>query len=73
MPHEVYAASRPGARELANMFEFSRLYLGDRTPDLRCSRELFPQIQPFERWSRANVEKFAHLVLELRDGQRAMS
>jgi uncharacterized protein YbjT (DUF2867 family) len=62
MPREVYAASRPGARELAAMFEFSRVYLGDRTADLRRSRKLFPEIQTFEQWAHANVDAFAHLV-----------
>ena len=45
----------PGAHDLANMFEFNRLYVPNRKADLAKSRELFPEIRSFDRWLRSNT------------------
>lgn len=54
--HDVFAALPfPGAHDLANMFEFNRLYIPNRKTDLAKSRELFPAIRSFDRWLRGNA------------------
>lgn len=54
--HDAFAALPfPGAHDLANMFEFNRLYIPNRRADLAKSRELFPEIRSFDRWLRANT------------------
>jgi uncharacterized protein YbjT (DUF2867 family) len=51
VPREVYASlGFPGAEDLANMFEFYRTRVPNREADLVRSRELYPQIQDFDRW-----------------------
>jgi uncharacterized protein YbjT (DUF2867 family) len=45
----------PAAHDLANMFEFNRLYIPNRRADLAKSRELFPEIRSFDRWLRSNT------------------
>jgi uncharacterized protein YbjT (DUF2867 family) len=45
----------PAARDLADMFEFNRLYIPNRRADLNKSRELFPEIRSFDRWLRSNT------------------
>jgi uncharacterized protein YbjT (DUF2867 family) len=57
--HDAYAAlGFPGAGDLANMFEFNRLYVPNRRSDLSKSRELYPEIRSFERWLKANTGAF---------------
>jgi len=57
--HDAFAAlDFPGARDLADMFEFNRRYVPNRRLDLAKSRELYPQIRPFERWLRGHVPAF---------------
>jgi uncharacterized protein YbjT (DUF2867 family) len=57
--HDAYAAMGfPGAGDLANMFEFNRLYVPNRRSDLNKSRELFPEIRSFERWLKSNTSAF---------------
>jgi uncharacterized protein YbjT (DUF2867 family) len=51
------------ARELADMFEFSRLYQADRYDDLQRTRMLYPRIQSFEQWALANRAQFAPLLV----------
>lgn len=54
--HDVFAALPfPGGHDLANMFEFNRLYIPNRKTDLAKSRELFPEIRSFDRWLRGNA------------------
>ncbi|HEY4366448.1 MAG TPA: NmrA/HSCARG family protein [Steroidobacteraceae bacterium] len=54
--HDAYAALPfPAAADLANMFEFNRLYITNRKADLAASRELFPAIRGFEQWLRGNT------------------
>jgi len=48
----------PGARDLAGMFEFNRQYIANRRVDLAKSRELYPEIRPFERWLRGHMPAF---------------
>lgn len=45
----------PAAQNLADMFEFNRLYIPNRRADLSKSRELFPEIRSFDRWLRSNT------------------
>jgi uncharacterized protein YbjT (DUF2867 family) len=54
-PGTFAALGFPGAADLANMFEFNRVYVPNRRLDLAKSRELFPEIRPFERWLRTNA------------------
>ena len=57
--HDAFAAlDFPGARDLAIMFEFNRQYIANRRVDLAKSRELYPEIRPFERWLRGHVPAF---------------
>jgi len=50
------------ARELADMFEFSRLYQAERDDDRLQTRELYPQVQTFEQWAAATAAAFAPLL-----------
>jgi uncharacterized protein YbjT (DUF2867 family) len=57
--HDAFAAlGFPGARDLADMFEFNRTYVPNRRLDQAKSRELYPEIRPFERWLRGHVPAF---------------
>jgi uncharacterized protein YbjT (DUF2867 family) len=59
IPREVFAGfDFPGAGDLANMFEFNRLYIPNRQADLAECRKLYPAMQSFEAWLRANKAKF---------------
>ncbi len=59
IPREVFAGfDCPGAGDLANMFEFNRLYIPNRRADLAECRKLYPTMQSFEAWLRANEAKF---------------
>lgn len=54
--HAAFAALPvPGARDLANMFEFNRLYVPNRRADLSKARELYPELRSFDRWLRSNT------------------
>jgi uncharacterized protein YbjT (DUF2867 family) len=58
VPREAFASSGfPGAEDLANMFEFNRLHVPSRQADLEESRRLYPEIQSFETWVRANADR----------------
>jgi uncharacterized protein YbjT (DUF2867 family) len=68
VPREVFASYRfPGADDLANMFEFNRLYIRSRKTDLAESRSLYPAIQSFETWLQAHKGEF-HLEPEVARG-----
>lgn len=57
--HDAFAAlGFPRARDLAGMFEFNRQYVPNRRVDLAKSRELYPEIRPFERWLRSHTPAF---------------
>jgi len=57
--HDAFAAlDFPGARDLADMFEFNRQFIPNRRVDLAKSRELYPEVRPFERWLRGHVPAF---------------
>jgi uncharacterized protein YbjT (DUF2867 family) len=57
--HDAFVAlGMPGARDLADMFEFNRQYVPNRRLDLAKSRELHPGIRTFERWLRAHTPAF---------------
>jgi len=59
IPREAYAAlGFPGAGELANMYDFNRLYIPNRKADVARSRALYPAMQTFEAWMTTNREKF---------------
>ena len=62
VPRETYAAMGfPGARELADMFEFLRVYTPSRRAHIMQCRQLFPEMQTFEAWLERNANKFASL------------
>jgi uncharacterized protein YbjT (DUF2867 family) len=61
-PDAFAALGFPGARDLADMFEFNRQYVPNRRVDLAKSRELYPQIRTFERWLRGHVPAFERAV-----------
>jgi uncharacterized protein YbjT (DUF2867 family) len=57
--HDAFAARElVGARALADMFDFNRQYVPNRRLDLAKSRELYPEIRPFERWLRNHASEF---------------
>jgi uncharacterized protein YbjT (DUF2867 family) len=63
IPREVFASFNfPGAEDLANMFEFNRLYIPNRAADLAESRLLYPKMQTFESWLRTNAQEFERLL-----------
>lgn len=63
IPRDVYAKFPfPGAEELAAMFEFNRLYIPNRKADLEQCRKLYPAMQNFETWLKANMAMFEPLL-----------
>ena len=63
IPREIFAKfDFPGAEDLANMFEFNRLYIPNRKVDVEESHELYPKIQSFESWLTTNKEKFKDIL-----------
>ncbi len=63
IPREIFATFEfPGAADLANMFEFNRIFMSDRHADLAQSRELFPEVRTFETWLGANTARFQPLL-----------
>ena len=62
LPKVFAAFGFRGADDLANMFEFNRLYIPNRQADLEESLRLNPNMQPFEHWLQANQERFASLL-----------
>lgn len=59
IPRETYAGlGFPGARELADMFDFNRLFIPERKADLARSRALYPGMQSFEGWMAAHRAQF---------------
>ncbi|MGC9970816.1 MAG: NmrA/HSCARG family protein [Bryobacteraceae bacterium] len=68
IPREVFASfGFPGADDLANMFEFNRLYIRSRKADLAESRSLYPAMQSFETWIKSHKGEF-HLKPEVARG-----
>jgi uncharacterized protein YbjT (DUF2867 family) len=60
IPRDEYATlGFPGARDLADMFEFLRVYVPSRRAEIAQCRRLYPSMQTFEAWLQANVEGFA--------------
>jgi len=60
---ETYASMGfPGARELADMFEFLRVYTPSRRAHITQCQELFAGMQTFETWLEKNAHKFAGLL-----------
>jgi len=63
IPRETYAATGfPGARELADMFDFLRIYLPNRSAEIARCRQLYPAMQTFEPWLQANAERFSVML-----------
>jgi NmrA-like family protein len=63
MPREKYAAlGFPGADDLANMFEYNRLYIPNRKADLEQSRRLYAGMQRFEPWIKANQARLLEVM-----------
>lgn len=63
IPREEFASlGFPGADDLANMFDFYRRYILDRHKELEQCRALYPNLQTFETWLKANKEKFAAIL-----------
>ena len=59
---EAYASMGfPGARELADMFDFLRVYTPSRRKHITQCRQLFAEMQTFEIWLENNVQKFNRL------------
>ena len=59
---EAYASMGfPGARELADMFEFLRVYTPSRRKHITQCRQLFAEMQTFEIWLENNLQKFNSL------------
>ena len=63
IPREIYAAMEfPGARELADMFEFLRIFLPNRSAEIAQCRQLHPAMQTFEPWLQRNTERFTAIL-----------
>jgi len=63
MSRENFAAlGFPGADDLANMFEFYRTRVPDRTEDLARTRAIFPEVQDFPTWLAKHREAFAGVL-----------
>jgi uncharacterized protein YbjT (DUF2867 family) len=61
IPRDAYAAlGFPGARDLADMFEFLRVHVPSRRAEIAQCRRLYPSMQTFEAWLQSNVERFAN-------------
>ncbi len=57
IPREVFAKfDFPGAADLADMFEYYRVHIPRRNPDIELARSLYPKLQTFEQWAHANRE-----------------
>jgi len=63
IPREVFAKlGFPGAEDLANMFEYNRLFIPNREADLEQSLAIYPDMQRFEPWVEANRQKFTAIL-----------
>ena len=63
IPREVYAAfDFPGADDLADMFDFNRRFIPNRSADIRQSRNLYPAMQTFEQWAVNRRDALARLL-----------
>jgi len=63
IPRDTYAAlGFPGARELADMFDFLRLHLPNRQAEIAQCRELYPAMQRFEPWLQAHAGQFTAML-----------
>jgi uncharacterized protein YbjT (DUF2867 family) len=63
IPREVFSKlGFPGAEDLANMFEYNRLFIPNRPADLEQSLALYPEMQRFEPWVEANRQNFAAIL-----------
>src|SRR6266852_336668 len=63
IPRDTYAAlGFPGARELADMFEFLRAHVPSRRAEIAQCRQLYPSMQTFEVWVQANTGGFAAVL-----------
>ncbi len=62
VPRDDFAAlGFPGAEDLANMFEFNRLFIPNRQADVEACRAVNPKMQTFETWLRSNKGAFVRL------------
>ncbi len=60
IPQEVYAKlGFPGAEEVANMFEYYRVYDPYTDADVQKAREIAPGLQTFEAWLKAHTQAFS--------------
>jgi hypothetical protein len=60
---EIYANFPfPGAEELANMFEFNRLYIPNRKADVERCHKLYPAMRDFETRLEGNRAMFQPLL-----------
>jgi len=62
VPRETYASQGfAGARELADMFEFLRVYTPSRRKHISQCRQLFAEMQTFEIWLEKSLQQFNSL------------
>ena len=62
IPRETYASlGFPGARELADMFEFLRVYTPTKRDHITRCQQLFAGMQKFEPWLQNSAHKFNSL------------
>lgn len=63
IPRETFASfGFPGAEDLANMFEFNRLYVPNRRNDLEACRAVNPEMQTFETWLKSHRGAFEKIL-----------
>jgi uncharacterized protein YbjT (DUF2867 family) len=60
---EAYASlGFAGARELADMFEFLRVYTPSRRAHISLCRQLFPVMEPFDPWLSTHAQTFTRFL-----------
>ena len=63
IPRETYAAlGFPGAEDLADMFEFYRLYMPSRRREIEICRTIAPDLQNFATWVARNEGKLRAML-----------
>ncbi len=63
IPREVFAQfGFRGADDLADMFEYYRVYVPNRRADIEQCRAVYPGMRSFEQWLRRNSGRFTELL-----------
>lgn len=61
----------PGAREIAAMFDFNRVYVPNRKADVTRSHELYPKLRGFADWAKTQRESLLRSLQQIQPAVRA--